>query len=123
MPAVMVRGFRSSLVVAALACGVLLVGGVAEGRPPCRAPSTRSRTDASPSARAPSKRERTGERVFDLNRDGVAQYGLYADLLAYVRRQPGGLAAEALLFRGAEAYLRTWERAMAAPRSKLSSRG
>jgi hypothetical protein len=31
MPAVMVRGFRSSLVVAALACGVLLVGGVAEG--------------------------------------------------------------------------------------------
>jgi hypothetical protein len=60
-------------------------------------------------------RERTGERVFDLNRDGVAQYGLYADLLAYMRRQPGGPAAEALLFRGAEAYLRTWERAMAAP--------
>jgi hypothetical protein len=53
-------------------------------------------------------RERTGERVFDVNRDGVAHYGLMPDLLALMRRQPGGRAASALLFRSAEAYLRTW---------------
>ncbi|MCW3065911.1 MAG: type domain protein, partial [Solirubrobacterales bacterium] len=57
-------------------------------------------------------RERTGERTFDLNTDGVAHYGLYADLLAYMSRQPTGKAADALLFRSAEAYLRTWQRAM-----------
>lgn len=52
-----------------------------------------------------------GERKFDFNKDGVAQYGLYADLLAYMRSQAGGKKASKLLFRSAEAYLRTWERA------------
>jgi len=52
-----------------------------------------------------------GGRKFDLNKDGVAQYGMYADLLAYMRQQTGGEEASRLLFRSAEAYLRTWRRA------------
>jgi hypothetical protein len=56
------------------------------------------------------RRQRTGTRVFDLNRDGVAHYGLVADLLADVERQPGGRRALDLLFRSAEGYLRMWER-------------
>jgi hypothetical protein len=55
-------------------------------------------------------RQVTGERTFDLNSDGVAHYGLFADLLADVQRQPGGPRALGLLFRSAEAYLRTWRR-------------
>ena len=58
-------------------------------------------------------RQRTGRRAFDLNADGVAHYGLFADLLADVRRQPGGGPAMASLFRSAEAYVRMWERAIA----------
>jgi hypothetical protein len=53
-----------------------------------------------------------GPRKFDLNRDGVANYGLYADLLAYMRQQNGGDAATKLLFRSAEGYLQTWEAAI-----------
>lgn len=56
-------------------------------------------------------RQRTGTRTFDLNRDGVAHYGLFADQLAQLRSVPGGAEATELLFRSAEAYLRTWERA------------
>ena len=52
-----------------------------------------------------------GGRKFDLNKDGVAQYGMYADLLAYMRQQTGGERASRLLFNSAEAYLRTWRRA------------
>ena len=52
-----------------------------------------------------------GERRFDLNKDGVAQYGMYADLLAYMREQAGGRRASRMLFNSAEAYLRTWRRA------------
>jgi microsomal dipeptidase-like Zn-dependent dipeptidase len=58
-------------------------------------------------------RERTGKRAFDLNRDGVAHYGLVADLLADMRQAPGGRKALALLFGSAEAYLETWQRAVA----------
>jgi hypothetical protein len=56
-------------------------------------------------------RERSGTRTFDLNRDGVAHYGLMADLLADMRSARGGAQALSLLFRSAEAYLETWERA------------
>ncbi|MGH2838519.1 MAG: membrane dipeptidase, partial [Thermoleophilaceae bacterium] len=52
-----------------------------------------------------------GGRKFDLNKDGVAHYGMYADLLAYMRQQTGGEAASRLLFKSAEAYLRMWRRA------------
>jgi microsomal dipeptidase-like Zn-dependent dipeptidase len=55
-----------------------------------------------------------GSRQFNLNKDGVANYGLYSDLVAYMRQQPGGEQASQLLFRSAEAYLRTWQAAMAA---------
>ncbi len=56
-------------------------------------------------------RERSGQRVFDLNTDGVAHYGLFADLLGDVQQQPGGAKALRLLFRSSEAYLRTWRHA------------
>jgi hypothetical protein len=36
-----------------------------------------------------------------------------ADLLADMQQQPGGRQALALLFRSAEAYLETWQRAFA----------
>ena len=52
-----------------------------------------------------------GERKFDLNKEGVATYGQYPDLLAHMRRQTGGRKASRLLFSSAEAYLRTWRRA------------
>jgi microsomal dipeptidase-like Zn-dependent dipeptidase len=55
--------------------------------------------------------QKTGTRAFDLNADGMAHYGLLPDFLANVQRRPGGKAALRRLFRSAEAYLRTWERA------------
>jgi len=57
-------------------------------------------------------RERTGERSFDINVDGVAHYGLIADLVADMQQQPGGGQAVPLLFRSAEAYLEMWQRAV-----------
>lgn len=58
-------------------------------------------------------RQRTGQRVFDINRDGVAQYGLYPDWVEDLRKVAGrdGRAIVDDLARGAEAYLQTWERA------------
>lgn len=59
-------------------------------------------------------RERWGQRVFDLNKDGVANYGMYPDWLQELR----GLAGKPILtdmFRGAEAYLEMWERAYGVP--------
>ena len=58
-------------------------------------------------------RQVTGERVYDLNTDGVAHYGLYPDLLADMAQHPGGEQALEILFGAAEAYLRMWERAEA----------
>jgi microsomal dipeptidase-like Zn-dependent dipeptidase len=59
-------------------------------------------------------RQRTGTRTFDINSDGVAHYGLMPDLLANVRRAGGGGEALQALFGSAEAYLHTWQRAVAA---------
>jgi hypothetical protein len=59
-------------------------------------------------------REQWGQRVFDLNRDGVANYGMYADWLAELR----SIAGQPLMndmFGGAEAYLQMWERAQGVP--------
>src|SRR5215211_622234 len=56
-------------------------------------------------------RERSGQRTFDLNADGVAHYGLFADLLADMQHQKRGRKAMPVLFRSAEAYLDTWRRA------------
>ena len=55
--------------------------------------------------------ERTGTRTFDLNTDGVAHYGLFADLIADMQRAPDAGQAMMALFRSAEAYLETWQRA------------
>lgn len=57
------------------------------------------------------ERQVSGERVFDLNIDGVAHYGLYPDYLADLQQLPGGEEAMKYLFRSAEAYLQVWERA------------
>ncbi|MCD4533346.1 hypothetical protein LRP67_04530 [Nocardioides sp. cx-169] len=59
------------------------------------------------------KRQRAGERVFDINRDGVAQYGLYPDWVEDLRKVAGrqGSAIVDDMSRGAEAYLQMWERA------------
>ena len=60
----------------------------------------------------------SGERVYDLNVDGVAHYGLYPDWIEDLRlvatADAGPDQAAALLedmARGPEAYLQTWERA------------
>ena len=55
-------------------------------------------------------RERWGQRVFDLNTDGVANYGMYPDLIAAQARF-GGQRFVTDMLRGAEAYLEMWERA------------
>jgi microsomal dipeptidase-like Zn-dependent dipeptidase len=58
-----------------------------------------------------------GERVYDINKDGVAQYGLYPDwiqdLTQVADAQQAGDGARIAddMARGAEAYLQTWERA------------
>ena len=54
--------------------------------------------------------EVTGTHRFNFNSQGVAQYGQYPDLLAYMRQQRGGLAASRILFHSAEAYLEMWAR-------------
>ena len=59
-------------------------------------------------------KQQTGERTFDINKDGVAHYGLVPDLLADVERRPHGHEALGLLFHSAEAYLETWQRAVSA---------
>lgn len=58
-------------------------------------------------------RWRFGERVYDPNTDGVAQYGLYADWAADVlhRAGPDRAELERQLMGGAEAWTSNWERA------------
>jgi hypothetical protein len=57
-------------------------------------------------------RERTGDFVYDLNAHGVAHYGLIPDLVADIQQGNGDRNALPLLFRSAEAYLQTWQRAV-----------
>ena len=58
-----------------------------------------------------------GERTFDFNSDGVAQYGLYPDwiqdlsLVAEASEKGDGKKILDDMARGAEAYLQMWERA------------
>ncbi|MGC0362532.1 microsomal dipeptidase-like Zn-dependent dipeptidase [Rhodococcus sp. 27YEA15] len=58
-------------------------------------------------------RQRTGTRVFDVNTDGVAQYGLIPDWIADMRNVAGADGDTIIedMSRGAEAYLQMWERA------------
>ncbi|HET6668395.1 MAG TPA: hypothetical protein VFG98_14050 [Intrasporangium sp.] len=58
--------------------------------------------------------QRSGERVYDINVDGVSHYGLYPDWVEDLGRIGGAAEGDAItedLARGAEAYLQTWERA------------
>ena len=57
-------------------------------------------------------RQRSGRRVYDLNTDGVAHYGLFADLIADMQRQQTTRRALRPLFHSAEAYLEMWQRAV-----------
>ncbi len=54
-----------------------------------------------------------GTRTFDLNTDGVAQYGLYADWITDLTNQAGSDKAllTKQLMSGAEAYVTMWEKA------------
>lgn len=59
-------------------------------------------------------RQVSGQRVYDVNVDGVAQYGLYPDWMQQLRLLAGEPIADDLM-HGAEAYLETWERAIGVP--------
>ncbi|WP_051551609.1 hypothetical protein [Nocardioides sp. URHA0020] len=62
-------------------------------------------------------KQHAGRRVYDINTDGVAQYGLYPDWIqdltkvADKQRKGDGARIEDDMARGAEAYLQMWERA------------
>lgn len=59
------------------------------------------------------RRQTAGKRTWDINTDGVAQYGLYPDWIEDLTKVAGkdGEAIFEDMSRGAEAYLQTWERA------------
>ena len=63
----------------------------------------------------------SGQRVYDMNVDGVAHYGLFPDYLADIQMQEGGEDTLKVLFRSAEAYLQRWAKVEAA-RSKSAVR-
>jgi hypothetical protein len=56
-------------------------------------------------------RNRTGKRVWDINVDGVAHYGLYPDWIEDLRMIAGDEIVKDMS-HGAEAYLQMWERAV-----------
>ena len=66
------------------------------------------------------ERQVSGQRVYDVNKDGVAHYGLHPDWMEQLRLLAGQPIAEDLM-SGAEAYLQTWERAVGVPRSSCLS--
>ena len=51
----------------------------------------------------------SGQRVYDINKDGVAHHGLYADWIEDLRKLAGNDIVEDMA-RGSEAYLQMWER-------------
>jgi hypothetical protein len=55
-----------------------------------------------------------GDRSFNLNTDGLANYGMYADWLQSVE-QAGGRSAVTDMMHGAESYLEMWERTSGVP--------
>ncbi len=54
----------------------------------------------------------SGNRIFDLNKDGVAHYGMVADHVQDIREQAPTRVFESVM-NSAEAYLQMWERAEA----------
>jgi hypothetical protein len=59
-------------------------------------------------------KQRSGEQTYDINRDGVAHYGMIPDWLEDLR-QIAGSSITNDLFNGAEGYLDMWERADGIP--------
>jgi hypothetical protein len=59
-------------------------------------------------------RQRSGQRVHDINKDGVAHYGLYPDWVEDLRMLAGDEIVSDMA-RGAEAYLQMWERTEGVP--------
>ena len=59
-------------------------------------------------------RQRTGQRVWDVNADGVANYGLVPDWIEDMRLLAGAEFVQDMA-AGAESYLRTWEAASTRP--------
>ena len=57
------------------------------------------------------ERQQSGTRTFDINKEGVAHYGLYADWYEDLRMIAGDSILEDMS-RGMDSYLRTWERAV-----------
>ena len=61
-------------------------------------------------------KQRSGERVWDINTDGVDNYGLYPDWVEDLRMIAGdGIVAD--MAKGPEAYLEMWERTEGVPDS------
>lgn len=56
----------------------------------------------------------SGNRVFDINKDGVAHYGLLPDHIQDIREHGSNRIYNALM-NSAEAYLQMWERVQASP--------
>ena len=63
----------------------------------------------------------SGQRVYDINVDGVAHYGLFPDWVEDLRHI-GGQEVVDDLGRGAEAYLQMWERAAGRAADPLPAR-
>ena len=59
------------------------------------------------------RKQTAGQRTWDINTDGVAQYGLYPDWIQDLAKVAGadGAAITEDMARGPEAYLQMWERA------------
>ena len=55
------------------------------------------------------QQQKSGERVYDINTDGVNHYGLYPDWIEDLRMLAGDDIVEDMA-RGAESYLQQWER-------------
>ena len=63
------------------------------------------------------RQQKSGERVYDINKDGVANYGLYPDWIEDLRKVGGNEIVDDM-GRGSEAYLQMWERADGVPAQK-----
>ena len=59
-------------------------------------------------------RQHSGQRVFDINNDGVANYGMFPDWVEDLRMIAGDEIVKDMA-RGPEAYLQMWERASGVP--------
>lgn len=66
-------------------------------------------------------RQRSGMREFDINKDGVAHYGLYPDWVEDLRKIAGNQIVEDMA-RGSEAYLHMWERTVGVRNQACRSR-